>query len=864
MALTEKESALLREGDLGGERRPCERDGTDAGVAVVSVIELAALRHAEAALRDSETRLRLLQQVGEIGCSDRALSQEMARISGEFVRAYDLPAGQRRISHAAWLGLLHPDDRERVASETRILTERESRVSTQFRIRRRDGSVRWIAMRGEAFAGHGGALRLISAHHDITEIVAAREALAARHDELERLVAERTAALAVAEAQFRGAFDSQFQYVSLLAPDGTMLLANRTALEAGGLTSADVIGRPFWLTGWWPQAERERLRHEIAEAAGGALVRREVAVKGAGGRRIWIDFSLKPVADPATRRVEWIIAEGRDLTEHRLAEELERARDEAERATRAKTRFVSGMSHELRTALNGILGHAQLLRIEGGLNPAQSTRVDAMLDAGAHLLQVISRVLDLSKIDAERVELQPAEVDLPGFAGACLNVVRPAAEAKRLALQLAVEPDTPGRITADPTLLRQVLLNLLSNAVKFTAQGSIELRLRTVAGGARLRCQVADTGPGIPVEQRHRLFRAFDRLDSDATRPVEGAGLGLALSARLATQMGGRIGHADNEGGGSVFWLELPMAAAAPAAPPSSENAPSHDVPTATATPSAMRVLVVDDVAMNREITASFISAAGHEAACAESGAQAVAAVAAKDFDVVLMDLRMPGMDGLAATRGIRALAGARGQVPVLALTAQAFNEQIDECRKAGMDGHLAKPFTQASLLAALERTVTAGLLRRQDHTARPEPTQAAPSFASPSVLPFLSRSSGLGSELPVLDQATLQRTAAFLKPEAVEAHLRTIVRKSEALLFCLRAPNARAATGVALAEAAHSLVGSSGMLGFDRLAFVARAFERAVRTGAADMAAMIGDLSAALEATIEKISNRSPNAPNA
>jgi len=853
MPLMENETGRSRDGDWSDLRQ----FDNDDSVVTVSVTELASLRHAEASLRDSEAWLRLLQQVGEIGSSDRALSQEMAQISDEFARTYDLPAGQRRISHAAWLGLLHPDDCERVASETRILTERESRVSTQFRIRRRDGSVRWIAMRGEAFPGHGGALRLISAHHDITDVVAAREALAARHDELERLVAERTAALAAAEAQFRAAFDSQFQFVSLLAPDGTMLLANRTALEAGGLSSADVIGRPFWLTGWWPQAERERLRREIGEAAGGSLVRREVAVTGAGGRRIWIDFSLKPVEAPATGRVEWIIAEGRDLTEHRLAEELEQARDEAERATRAKSRFVSGLSHELRTPLNGILGHAQLLHIEGGLTDAQSARVDAMLDAGTHLLQVISRVLDLSKIEAGRVELQPAEVDLHGFASACLDLVRPAA--KRLALHLAVEPDTPRRITADPTLLRQVLLNLLSNAVKFTMQGSVELRLRTVAGGAALRYQVSDTGPGIPAELRHRLFRAFDRLDSDATGQVEGAGLGLALSARLAMQMGGHIGHGDNAGGGSIFWLELPLATATAAPPTSSAKAPFRDGPEpqpATAPPSAMRVLVVDDVAMNREITASFIRAAGHEAACAEGGAQAVAVVAATDFDIVLMDLRMPVMDGLAATRCIRALAGARGQVPILALTAQAFSEQIEECRKAGMDGHLAKPFTQASLLAALERAVAAGLLRSQDRLARPESSQAAP--ASPPA------SLGLGSELPVLDEAALQRTAAFLKPQAIEAHLLTIARKAEALLSCLRAPNALAAAGDALVEAAHSLVGSSGMLGFDRLAFVARAFERAVRTGAADVAAVIEDLSAALEATIQEISNRGPAAPNA
>jgi CheY-like chemotaxis protein len=252
-----------------------------------------------------------------------------------------------------------------------------------------------------------------------------------------------------------------------------------------------------------------------------------------------------------------------------------------------------------------------------------------------------------------------------------------------------------------------VLLNLLGNAVKFTSQGSIKVSLGMSADGSELRIGVADTGPGIPAEQAHRLFEEFERLETEATSKIEGAGLGLAVARQIAALMGGRLGYENNPGGGSVFWLELPVNTRADALPDVEPASPPLMPPTR-----ALHVLVVDDVPINRDIAGAFLHAAGHEATCAEGGAEAIEAVATMDFDVVLMDVRMPEMDGLEATRRIRALEGARGQVPIVALTAQAFTDQIAECRKAGMDSHLAKPFAPDTLLAAVVQAVSAG--RRQ------------------------------------------------------------------------------------------------------------------------------------------------------
>ena len=522
-----------------------------------------------------------------------------------------------------------------------------------------------------------------------------------------------------------------------------------------------------------------------------------------------------------------------------MARHLAAARDIADRSNWAKSHFLAGMSHELRVPLNEMLGHAQMLRSEGGLDATQSGQVEAMQVAGRHLLQMITCVFDLSEIEAADIEPQTVELDVRVVAAACLDLIRPAAEAKRLALSIVVAPNTRQEVVTDPTRLRQVLLNLLGNAVKFTSHGTVELRLRQVADGAVLRIEVADTGPGIPAEECQRLFRDFERLDTEANQGVEGAGLGLALSARLATLLGGRLGHDDNPGGGSVFWLELPMDTAL-ASPPAE---PPAGVAHASAPP-VLHVLVVDDVAMNRDIAGSFLRAAGHRVTCVEGGAEAIAAVGTIDFDVVLMDVRMPEMDGLEATRRIRALEGERGRVPIVALTAQAFTEQVAECRKAGMDSHLPKPFGPDTLLSAVLRAAA----------ARPARGESLGSGSAPGISPA---GAVIGSELAVFNQTVFELTAFYLTPEAVTSYMDAIAERGEALLRGLRGPDALMQAGDELAEAAHTIAGSAGMFGFERLTSLGRRFERAIQAGAAETPALADGLTAALEVTLAKIHSR-------
>lgn len=392
--------------------------------------------------------------------------------------------------------------------------------------------------------------------------------------------------------------------------------------------------------------------------------------------------------------------------------ELRAAKEAADQASQAKTRFVAMVTHELRTPLHGILGYAQLLHIEGKLSARQDAHIAAMIQAGRHLLDMIERVLDFASIEAGRMELHPEPVSIRDLIEACIAFISPMAVHRALSLRVVGAHDTPRQIVADPARLRQVLLNLLGNAVKYTEAGSVELRVLAGAAPGALRIEVADTGPGIDEASLERLFQDFERLES--TTSVEGAGLGLAIAARIIKLMGGVINHttnptSDNTNAGSVFWFEL-QSPSMPAADPPLER---PDLETEEVFPDCRRVLLVDDIKINLDIISSFLDAAGRSVVLAESGEAAVQFAAQQQFDLILMDVRMPVMDGLEATRRIRKLSGSHGRVPILALTAYNSIEQVAQCLDAGMDGHVPKPVDYETLIRAIDDAVTRVPLNR-------------------------------------------------------------------------------------------------------------------------------------------------------
>ena len=400
-----------------------------------------------------------------------------------------------------------------------------------------------------------------------------------------------------------------------------------------------------------------------------------------------------------------LLAMIREREQFRAVAEIARSRDAADRANAAKSRFLARMSHELRTPLNGVLGLAQILAADRSL-PAEARSHGSMIErAGRHLLALVNDVLDLSQVEAGKLTVEAQPVPLGRLLDSAAVLVRPEAVRKDIHLELALAPLCPPVVLGDELRLRQVLLNLLGNAVKFTpAGGEVRVELLPLppaigrgAGGIRL--EVTDTGPGIPPEQRNLLFRDFSRMPlpgAGGEPKREGHGLGLAISAGLVDAMGGRIGMLPGPGGrGSRFWAELPLPEVIP---PAAVRGPEPREP---------RILVVDDVALNRLVVQALLEPAAFEVVLTGSGQEAIEALEAGTFDLVLMDVRMPGMDGLEATRRIRAAEAARGDgshIPIVALTGEEMVDEVQACFNAGMDAHLPKPADRASLLALVRR----------------------------------------------------------------------------------------------------------------------------------------------------------------
>ncbi|GEM_PF-5595510 len=393
---------------------------------------------------------------------------------------------------------------------------------------------------------------------------------------------------------------------------------------------------------------------------------------------------------------------------HTANGDLMKARDEAvergraaEQANKAKSRFLALMSHELRTPMNGVLGAGHLLR-QTELSPRQDKLVDALEDAGEVLMVVLNDILDLAKLDAARLTLDPAPVDIAAMAGSIGNLWRSRADEKSLELNVVCEIDQGAEwAMIDKIRLRQIVGNLLSNAIKFTDTGSVELRVSAEKHDdcARLRFAIRDTGPGMTPNTLTNLFKPFSQGDDAATRRHGGTGLGLMICRRLAELMGGSVEVESKLGAGSLFTLafEAPLAEAQPDA-----EKPRAGGEISGAHP--LRILIAEDNAINRMVISGLLEPGNHAISFAENGADAVAAAAAEPFDLVFMDVHMPEMDGLTATGEIRASGGPNAASFICALSADAGPEHIAEAMESGMDAYLTKPIAPAELAAIVAR----------------------------------------------------------------------------------------------------------------------------------------------------------------
>ena len=556
-------------------------------------------------------------------------------------------------------------------------------------------------------------------------------ALAQAFNAMGQDIQSRNEALSASEERFRLASEHMRDAFILMSGEkGLVTWWNPAAETLFGFTRAEAVGCPVHdliVPPGQRGAMAEGLRRFAASGTGAIIGQTiEVTSRHRDGREFPIELSLSAVRHQDNWSAIGVV---RDITERkRITDELDRhrhqlqglveertaelteanrmlaaSRDQAEAATRAKSVFLANMSHEIRTPMNAIIGLAHLLR-RGELNPKQDEQLAKIADAGRHLLGIINDILDISKIDAGKLELEETSL-LP--AEILANVASMVSEqVTGKGLQLAVEATTPvGRVRGDAVRLTQAVLNLTANAVKFTERGRIVLRLEVLgeeADSVYLRFSVADTGIGVAPETMGKLFGTFEQADSSTTRRYGGTGLGLAITRRLAELMGGETGVESTLGVGSTFWFTARLAKDVQPAPGSSETRPISDAEARLqALSPGVVVLLAEDEPVNQEVARELLESVGLTVDVASDGVEAVSKAATGSYGLILMDVQMPRLDGLEATRQIRRQA-AGNRVPILAMTANIFAEDRERCLASGMDDFVGKPVDPDLLFATL------------------------------------------------------------------------------------------------------------------------------------------------------------------
>lgn len=674
--------------------------GTEPVLTVVA-LDISAVRDTLRASAISEERLSRSQAFANIGLWDWNLRSDEVYWSDRVAELIGTTNSRMRSGFQEFLSAAHPLDRPRLATSIENCVKGHDVLDEEFRVQRPDGTLRWMLARANLIHDDPGqAVRMLGVVQDITPL---------KHAEF---VEKR------AREQIQSIIDSLEARICVVDEHGEIIAMNRAwqrhpyrlpeyglSLASGGdyLGYCDQLaaeGRTDWA----------RLGCAVRNVLEGATASEETEISVQRGTREEIHLIRITPLRGATEAHPCVVINHQDVTKRRqIEQDLRQAKDDAERASRAKSEFLSLMSHELRTPMNAVLGFAQLLEQDEALNQEQLDSIGEILRAGHHLLQLINEVLDLARVESGSIDLALEVVPLDELAAECWPLIH--MSARQHQVEVILETGKPLAVVADRMRLKQVLLNLLTNAIKYNrAGGQVRLEMQRIAQHPQRICvQITDTGLGIAPEDIEGLFTPFSRLERDTHR--EGTGIGLTVCRRLVEAMGGEIHVTSELGKGSCFWLDLEAAEHAQLSMVDGEAvAPASDVAERSSSPSLPEsvkcILQIEDNLSNLKLIEQMLTRYPRlRLFNATDGAEGIELARREQPDVILLDIHMPGLNGYQVLEALRAAPATRA-IPVIAVTANATTEDIAQGQAAGFDAYLTKPIAFPTLIDSIRQVV--------------------------------------------------------------------------------------------------------------------------------------------------------------